>query len=116
MSLPQILNEEITPTLTKLKEERSTYLEYQKVQREHEHLTKLYIAFKYVLQTFVCSFSWLQQGRNRHSSSARFIQAEEKATKSKEDLEQVNQELENITEEVKGGWVILVVVLPNVYS
>ena len=28
----EILNEEITPTLTKLKEERSTYLEYQKIQ------------------------------------------------------------------------------------
>ena len=44
-----ILNEEITPTLTKLKEERTTYLEYQKIQRELEHLTKLYVAYKYVV-------------------------------------------------------------------
>ena len=43
-----ILSEEITPTLTKLKEERSTYLEYQKIQRELEHLTKLYTAHKFV--------------------------------------------------------------------
>ncbi|XP_018012651.2 structural maintenance of chromosomes protein 2, partial [Hyalella azteca] len=43
-----ILSEEITPTLSKLKEERSQYLEYQKVQRELEHLTKLYVAFKFV--------------------------------------------------------------------
>ena len=44
-----ILNEEITPTLTKLKEERTTYLEYQKIQRELEHLTKLYVAYKFIV-------------------------------------------------------------------
>ncbi|XP_076058324.1 structural maintenance of chromosomes 2 [Oratosquilla oratoria] len=43
-----ILNEEITPTLSKLKEERTMYLEFQKVQRELEHLTKLYIAYRFV--------------------------------------------------------------------
>lgn len=47
-SLQQILAEEINPTLSKLKEERSMYLEYQKVQRELEHLSKLYIAYKFV--------------------------------------------------------------------
>jgi len=44
----QILKEEITPTLTKLKEDRSSFLEYQKVIRELEHLNKLYIAYKFV--------------------------------------------------------------------
>ena len=44
-----ILSEEITPTLSKLKEERSTYLEYQKIQRELEHLTKLCTAHKFVI-------------------------------------------------------------------
>ncbi|KAG1673906.1 Structural maintenance of chromosomes protein 2 [Nymphon striatum] len=43
-----ILNEEITPTLTKLKAERSSYLEYQKIQREFENLNKLYIAYQFV--------------------------------------------------------------------
>ena len=43
-----ILNEEINPTLKKLREERSAYLEFQKIQRELEHLTKLYLAWKYV--------------------------------------------------------------------
>ena len=48
-SIPsQILNEEITPTLRKLKEERSSYLEYQKVMRELEHLSRLSIAFQFV--------------------------------------------------------------------
>jgi len=44
----QILKEEITPTLNKLKEERSSFLEYQKIVRELEHLNKLYIAYKFV--------------------------------------------------------------------
>jgi len=47
-SIQQILKEEITPTLTKLKDERSSYLEYQKIIRELEHLNKLYIAYKFV--------------------------------------------------------------------
>jgi len=42
-----MLKEEITPTLTKLKEERSSFLEYQKIIRELEHLNKLYIAYKF---------------------------------------------------------------------
>ncbi|XP_058973513.2 structural maintenance of chromosomes protein 2 [Pocillopora verrucosa] len=44
-----ILAEEITPTLTKLKEERASYLEYQKVMREVEHLSRLYIAHQFVM-------------------------------------------------------------------
>lgn len=44
----QILNEEITPTLTKLKNERSSYLEYQKIQREFQNLNKLFIAHQFV--------------------------------------------------------------------
>lgn len=43
-----ILNEEITPTLKKLKEERTTYLEFQKIQRQLEHLTKLWLAYSFL--------------------------------------------------------------------
>ena len=71
-----ILNEEITPTLAKLKEERSTYLEYQKIQRELEHLTKLYIAWK-------------------------FITAEETAEKANADLGTVNADMERLNDEIK---------------
>lgn len=55
----QILAEEINPTLSKLKEERSMYLEYQKVQRELEHLSKLHIAYKFVTAQVrgVCVFT-----------------------------------------------------------
>ncbi|XP_033737632.1 structural maintenance of chromosomes protein 2-like isoform X2 [Pecten maximus] len=43
-----ILKEDIAPTLSKLKEERSSYLEYQKIIRELEHLNKLYVAYQFV--------------------------------------------------------------------
>ncbi|KAM4708008.1 structural maintenance of chromosomes protein 2 [Discoglossus pictus] len=43
-----ILEEEITPTIDKLKEERSSYLEYQKIMREIEHLSRLYVAYQFV--------------------------------------------------------------------
>ena len=51
-----MLKEEITPTLAKLKEERSSFLEYQKIVRELEHLNKLYIAYKFVCAE-VCTVS-----------------------------------------------------------
>ncbi|KAM3864764.1 structural maintenance of chromosomes protein 2 [Diretmus argenteus] len=43
-----ILDEEITPTMLKLKEERSSYLEYQKLMREIQHLSRLYVAWLFV--------------------------------------------------------------------
>ncbi|KAL3066972.1 hypothetical protein OYC64_016840 [Pagothenia borchgrevinki] len=43
-----ILNEEITPTMNKLQEERSSYLEYQKLMREIQHLSRLYVAWLFV--------------------------------------------------------------------
>jgi hypothetical protein len=46
----QLLNEEITPTVQKLKAERATYLEFQKTQRELDHLTKLYTAYQVPLR------------------------------------------------------------------
>ena len=42
-----LVNEEITPTIKKLKEERSSYLEYQKTLREIEHLTRLCVAYEF---------------------------------------------------------------------
>lgn len=71
------MNEEITPTLTKLKEERSTYLEYQKIQRELEHLTKLYVAWK-------------------------FVTAEDSAAQAQDGLKAVKEEEEQKKEEIKG--------------
>ncbi|EOB00725.1 Structural maintenance of chromosomes protein 2, partial [Anas platyrhynchos] len=45
----QVLNEEITPSLEKLKEQRMFYLEYQNIVREIEHFSRLCIAYQFVL-------------------------------------------------------------------
>lgn len=44
----QILNEEIAPKLNKLKEERTQYVEFQRIERELEHSRRIYLAWKYV--------------------------------------------------------------------
>ncbi|XP_010003765.1 PREDICTED: structural maintenance of chromosomes protein 2 [Chaetura pelagica] len=44
-----VLDEEITPTLQKLIEDRSSFLEYQKVVRAIEHLSHLCIAYQFFL-------------------------------------------------------------------
>ena len=44
----KLLKEDINPTLNKLKEERFSYMEYQKILRELEHLGKLYTAYQFV--------------------------------------------------------------------
>lgn len=42
-----ILTEEVTPTLNKLREERTQYLQFQKTERELEHLNRQYVAYKF---------------------------------------------------------------------
>ncbi|KAM4878827.1 structural maintenance of chromosomes protein 2 [Sylvia borin] len=48
-SIRTVLNEEINPTLQKLKEDRASYLEYQKFVREIEHLSRFCIAYQFFL-------------------------------------------------------------------
>ncbi|XP_064086930.1 structural maintenance of chromosomes protein 2-like [Macrobrachium nipponense] len=73
-----ILEEEITPTLSKLKEERTMYLEFQKVQRELEHLTKLYIAYK-------------------------FVTAQETSEKAREEHQNVKNQINDLQEKISNG-------------
>lgn len=40
--------EEIEPKLNKLREERAQYIEFQKIVREIEYLTRIYISYKYL--------------------------------------------------------------------
>uniref|UniRef100_A0A8C2EDN9 Structural maintenance of chromosomes protein n=1 Tax=Cyprinus carpio TaxID=7962 RepID=A0A8C2EDN9_CYPCA len=71
-----ILEEEITPAMEKLKEERASYLEYQKLMREIEHLSRLYVAY-----LFVC--------------------AEETKLKSTEDLQEMQTSIAQLQENMK---------------
>lgn len=45
--LNEIMQQDVGPRLQKLKDDRTQYLEYQKVQREYEHLSRIFIAWKY---------------------------------------------------------------------
>ncbi|XP_013399508.1 structural maintenance of chromosomes protein 2 [Lingula anatina] len=84
-----ILAEEITPTLTKLKEERSSYLEYQKVIRELEHLNKLYIAYK-----FVCA------EETKQSSVEQLAEMQEAMQKFTDRLKEIEETVEGLNKEI----------------
>ena len=70
----QILKEEITPTLAKLKDERSSYLEYQKIIRELEHLNKLYIAYQFVCAEVYIAFIFRHKMHNKIKFKLIYIQ------------------------------------------
>ena len=89
-----ILSEEITPTLSKLKEERSTYLEYQKIQRELEHLMKLCTAHKFVIakKNADNEQETLDIMRNKKNTSIQEIKNREADIRHvEEDLQQLQQ-------------------------
>ena len=65
--------------MQKLKGERTTYLEFQKVQRELDHLSKIYLAYQ-----FMC--------------------AEETAKQSAHNLVEVNEKVVAIQGTIKGDY------------
>ncbi|XP_071436184.1 structural maintenance of chromosomes protein 2 [Pithys albifrons albifrons] len=86
-----VLKEEINPTLEKLREEKASYLEYQKLVRETEHLERSCIAYQFFLaeETKVSSVDVLEEMQ----SNAKKLQ------QSVAELEQKVRELnENIVE------------------
>merc|ERR1711962_1230824 len=46
--IDRMLKDDIEPTMERLKGERAAYMEFQKVNRELEHLTKFVVAFQFV--------------------------------------------------------------------
>lgn len=70
--------EDITPTIRKLREERSSYLEYQKVVREIEHLSKLIVAY---------DFTCLEEAKQRSKDD--LVKLETNLSSAKGSLEQV---------------------------
>ena len=72
------MNEEINLTLTKLRQDRYANLEFQKIQRELDHLTKLYVAWKYNC-------------------------AKKMSDKTKQDLEDIKVKLAGLKETIENG-------------
>ncbi|XP_060695349.1 structural maintenance of chromosomes protein 2 [Hemiscyllium ocellatum] len=97
-----ILEEEITPTLQKLKEERSSYLEFQKITREIEHLTRLYVAYQ-----FVCAEETkLRSAEDLKSMQDSITKLQETNSDCEKKVKEINKEvaeLEKIRDEQVGG-------------
>ncbi|XP_007904709.2 structural maintenance of chromosomes protein 2 [Callorhinchus milii] len=97
-----ILEEEITPTVQKLKEERSSYLEYQKVMREIEHLSRLYVAYQ-----FVCAEETkLRSAEDLKEMQESIIQLQQIITDGEKKVKEISKEvseLEKIRDKEVGG-------------
>ncbi|XP_071446433.1 structural maintenance of chromosomes protein 2 [Hetaerina americana] len=85
-----LIEEEICPKLDKLKEERGHYLEFQKVQRELEHLTRLYIAWKFVS---------LEESSS--SAETEYVKADENMKSLKNDITSGEEECRKIDDHIK---------------
>uniref|UniRef100_A0A670ZH44 Structural maintenance of chromosomes protein n=1 Tax=Pseudonaja textilis TaxID=8673 RepID=A0A670ZH44_PSETE len=97
-----ILEEEITPTLQKLKEERSSYLEYQKVVREIEHLNRLYVAYQFTIaeETKLHSADVLKEMESSISKLQEEVTENEKKVK---ELSKAISEMEKKRDQECGG-------------
>lgn len=84
----QVLKEEIEPKLQKLRQERAQYDEFQKVVREIESLTRIYISYKYLQQK-----KSVENCENELQTMANFIET------SKQTIVDNEQEAVNIDEE-----------------
>uniref|UniRef100_A0A5F9D6S0 Structural maintenance of chromosomes protein 2 n=1 Tax=Oryctolagus cuniculus TaxID=9986 RepID=A0A5F9D6S0_RABIT len=85
-----ILEEEITPTIQKLKEERSSYLEYQKVMREIEHLSRLYIAYQFLLAE-----------DTKERSAEELKEMQDKIVKLQEELSENDKKIKALNHEIE---------------
>lgn len=84
-----ILSDEITPTLDKLKAERHAYMEYTKVSRELEHLTKLYVAWQYV-QTEALS----------NSSEGKIMEIDDNKKNAEKSIEELQGAIKDVSKQI----------------
>ncbi|XP_063221028.1 structural maintenance of chromosomes protein 2 [Bacillus rossius redtenbacheri] len=50
-----VIQDEVSPSINKLKSERQQYLEYQKMEREKDYYQKIYIAWRYTMAQDTCN-------------------------------------------------------------
>ncbi|NXE11058.1 SMC2 protein, partial [Lophotis ruficrista] len=98
----RVLNEEISPTLQKLKEERLSYLEYQKLTRAIEHTSRLSIAYQFVQaeETKVSSAKLLKE---MQANVEKFRESMAESEKRMRQLSEEIAEMEKKREEEVGG-------------
>ncbi|NWZ65042.1 SMC2 protein, partial [Acrocephalus arundinaceus] len=88
-SIQTVLNEEISPTLQKLKEERASYLEYQKLVREIEHLSRFCVAYQFVLAE-----------ETKTSSTEVLKEMQSNAEKFQESRAEIDQKIKQLNEDI----------------
>ncbi|KAJ8040749.1 Structural maintenance of chromosomes protein 2 [Holothuria leucospilota] len=100
--IESILEEEIAPTLNRLKEERASYLEYQKVMRELEHLSRWHVAYQFVCAEKI-SKSSAEDLKKMFETSNNYRQRLKEIDQQVLDLDRVIAELEQKRDEEAGG-------------
>lgn len=98
----QILEEELEPKLAKLREQKNEFIEYQKICRDIEYLTRIHIAFQYTQLTKVlnnCNSS-ITEVSNTIEKNRKQI---EYNIKESEELEEQAKVLQSKIDEESGG-------------
>ncbi|NWY42647.1 SMC2 protein, partial [Sylvia atricapilla] len=88
-SIQTVLNEEINPTLQKLKEERTSYLEYQKLVREIEHLSRFCVAYQFFLAE-----------ETKTSSTEVLKEMQSNVEKFQESMAEIEQRVKQLNEDI----------------
>lgn len=99
--LKAILNDELAPKLDKLRAERIKYMEFKRVERELEHLLRLYQAWEY----FACQgrTKVAQEELEKEENQVKQVEADIKTKRSKiQEIEEEIVELENRADKVPG--------------
>jgi structural maintenance of chromosome 2 len=94
--IERVLREDITPMIEKLKQERSSYIEYQKCEREYLHLHKISIAHNYyendeMLRKIQTDSSEIDKEHERHMS--RISEIDDLMRKLREEIEQMKENM-----------------------
>ncbi|CAG4930350.1 unnamed protein product [Parnassius apollo] len=87
--LNDIIKEDIAPKLQKLQDERSQFQEYQKVVRELENLTRLYVAWKYVTAE-----------KSAKEAEAKVTQVQDEIKEKKENIKKNEKEAKDLDKQV----------------
>ncbi|XP_008627423.1 PREDICTED: structural maintenance of chromosomes protein 2 [Corvus brachyrhynchos] len=94
-NIQMVLNEEISPTLQKLKEERASYLEYQKILREIEHVSRFCVAYQFAVaeETKMSSVDMLKEMRSDvQKFQESMAEIEQKVKQLNEDIAEMEKE------------------------
>lgn len=94
--LDEMIAQDVGPRLQKLKDDRSQYLEYQKVQREVDHLSRIFIAWKF--QSAQKSSKDLQKSLDDAATTIR--KREQNISEGEQEIKRLSSEIERITNKI----------------